>query len=70
LRQPLTPWLLVRNALLAGAAAACLAPVRPRTLIWVDAVSVLGAVAALAALYAASNRMLATRPALLRLRDS
>jgi uncharacterized membrane protein len=70
LRQPLTPWLLVRNALLVGIAVACLAPVRGRTLIWVDAVTVLGGVGVLAALYAASNRMLANAPALLRLRDS
>jgi len=70
LRQPLTPWLLVRNAVLVGFAAACLAPARDRTLIWVDAVTVLGGVSVLAALYAASNRMLANAPALLRLRDS
>lgn len=70
LRQPLTPWLLVRNAVLIGIAAVCLAPVRGRTLIWVDTVTVLGGVSVLAALYAASNRMLANAPALLRLRDS
>lgn len=69
-RQPLTPWLLARNLALAGLAAACLAPVRGRTLVWIDAVSVLGAVSVLAALYAASNRMLAHAPALARLRGS
>ncbi|HME73146.1 MAG TPA: MauE/DoxX family redox-associated membrane protein [Myxococcota bacterium] len=70
LRQPLTPWLLARNAVLAGIAVVCLAPVRDRTLLWVDAVTVLGGVGVLAALYAASNRMLANAPALARLRSS
>jgi methylamine utilization protein MauE len=70
LRQPLTPWLLVRNAVLVGITLLCLAPVRGRTLVWVDMVTVLGGVGVLAALYAASNRMLANAPALLRLRDS
>jgi hypothetical protein len=69
-RQPLTPWLLARNAVLAGIAAARFVPVRDRTLIWVDSVSVLGGVAVLAALYSASNRMLANAPALARLRGS
>ena len=69
-RQPLTPWLLVRNALLIGVATACLVPVRGRALLWVDSVTVLGGVAVLAALYAASNRMLANAPALARLRGS
>ena len=69
-RQPLTPWLLARNAVLVGIAAACLAPVQDRTLSWVDSVSVLGGVAVLATLYATSNRMLANAPALVRLRGS
>jgi hypothetical protein len=70
IRQPLSPWLLARNALVAAIALACLAPLRARTLVWVDTVSVLGGVGVLAALYAASNRMLANAPALARLRDS
>jgi len=70
LRQPLSPWLLVRNALLAGVALACLAPLRTRSLIWVDGVSMLGGVAVLALLYAASNRLLASAPAFARLQDS
>jgi len=70
LRQPLSPWLLARNAVLIGVAAAGLAPLRARTLFWVDSVSVLGGVSVLAALYAASNRMLVHGPALVRLRDS
>jgi len=70
LRQPLTPWLLARNALLAGVAAACLAPVAARALVWLDSVTVAGGVLVLASLYAASNRMLASAPALARLRDA
>jgi hypothetical protein len=70
LRQPLSPWLLVRNALLAGIAVACLAPRGTRTLIWVDGVSMLGGVAVLAFLYAAANRLLASAPALASLRES
>ena len=69
-RQPLTPWLLARNALLIGIAAAGLAPVQGRALLWGDSVTVVGGVAVLAALYAASNRMLANAPALARLRGS
>jgi hypothetical protein len=66
LRQPLSPWLLARNGLIAAIALACVIPPRPRTLTWVDGVSVLGAVGVLIALYAASNRMLANAPALAR----
>jgi hypothetical protein len=70
LRQPLSPWLLARNALLAGSAGACLAPTGERALVWVDSVTVGGGVLVLAALYTASNRMLASAPALARLRGS
>jgi len=70
LRQPLTPWLLARNALLGGIAAACLAPVGERALVWVDSVTLLGGFLVLVALYAASNRMLASAPALARLRGA
>jgi hypothetical protein len=69
-RQSLGPGLLVRNAALAGAALLCLVSPSPRPLIWVDAASVLGGTLVLAAVYDAANRMLASAPALARLRVS
>lgn len=44
-RQPLSGWLVARNALLVAAALVCLLPMAARTLVWVDAVSVIGAAA-------------------------
>jgi hypothetical protein len=67
-RRPISGWLVGRNALLAGVALAGLVPVRARTLVWPDALTVLGATAVLAALYAAVDRMLAAAPALAALR--
>lgn len=58
-RQPLAPWLLVRNAALAGGAAAGLLPVALRPLGAVDALSVAGGVATLALLWAALHRLAA-----------
>ena len=60
-RQPLRPWLLVRNAVLIGAALACLAPERVRPIVWVDALTVAGTIGVLAALYAAVERLAALR---------
>jgi uncharacterized membrane protein YphA (DoxX/SURF4 family) len=59
-RQPLSGWLLARNAALIGAAALAALPPGARTLVWVDAVSVLGAVLVLGLLFAATNALLAT----------
>jgi hypothetical protein len=67
-RQPISGWLVVRNAVLAAGALGGLAPVRPRPLVWVDVFTVVAATAALAALYAALDRLLANGPALARLR--
>jgi hypothetical protein len=67
-RQPISGWLVVRNTVLAAGALASLAPVRPRPLVWVDALTVVAATAVLAALYAALDRLLANGPALARLR--
>jgi Methylamine utilisation protein MauE len=67
-RRPISGWLVARNALLAAVALAGLAPVRARALVWPDALSILGATAVLAALYAAVDRMLAAAPALASLR--
>ena len=58
-RQPLGERLVVRNAILLTAALVSLAPPRPRSLVWIDAVTVVGAIAGLAALYAATERMMA-----------
>jgi len=60
--------LVLRNALLLAAALACLLPARARSLTWVDACTVPFAVAALAALYAAIEQLLATAPRLAALR--
>jgi hypothetical protein len=48
-RRPIGAGLVVRNALLAAVALAALAPVHARPLVWVDALTVSGAVFALAA---------------------
>lgn len=63
-RRPLSGALVARNALLAAAALACALPVSARALVWLDAVSVAGAVAALALLYAALDVALANAPGL------
>lgn len=67
-RRPIGGWLVARNAVVALAALAGLAPVVPRPLVWVDALTVVAATAALAALYAAADRMIALAPELARLR--
>jgi hypothetical protein len=61
-RQPLSAWLLVRNALLVAACLALVAPPAARALVWVDAVSVAGGVAVLALLWNAAHRLAAHRP--------
>jgi len=53
--RPLGPGLVVRNALLAVAALGAALPVAPRSLAWIDAVTVAGAVAVLACLFAAAE---------------
>jgi len=67
-RRPISGWLLARNAVLALVALLGLAPAAVRPLVWVDALTILGGTAALAALYAAFDRMLANLPALARVR--
>ena len=63
IRRPISGWLVARNAALAAAALAAVAPVRSRPLVWVDALTVMGATATLAALYASADRLLAHAPA-------
>jgi hypothetical protein len=67
-RRPISGALVVRNAALAALALAGLLPVRPRALLWVDALTVAGATAALAAFYASLDRVIAYAPGLARLR--
>jgi hypothetical protein len=63
LRQPLSGWLLVRNAAL-GALALCAAlPVAPRALGAADALPIAGGAFALFALYLAANQLSANSPA-------
>jgi len=67
-QQSLSGWLVWRNLLLAGLALACLLPVHSREFLWLDSVSIIFAVGALAAVYATVNRLIANVPELARLR--
>ena len=58
-RQALSEALVLRNLGLAGAALACSLPMAPRELAWLDVLTLAAAVGAAAALYAASNVLLA-----------
>ena len=58
-RQPLSEALVLRNALLVGAALAAALPVAPRSLGWLDAWTLVAAAGAMAALYGAANVLLA-----------
>ena len=69
-RRPIGGGLVVRNALLAAAALAALTPVGSRPLVWVDALTVSGAMLALAALYLAADRLMALAPTIARLREA
>ena len=69
-RRPINAGIVVRNVVVAAAAVATLVPLRPRPLVWIDALTVSGAVLALAALYLATDRLMASGPALRRLREA
>ncbi len=69
-RRPIGGWLVARNLLLAGVALVGLAPLAPRPLVWVDGVTVIAAVGALAACWTATDRLLALAPGLARLREA
>jgi hypothetical protein len=58
-RQPLSEWLLLRNAALIGAAALTLLPVSPRAWAGLDWLTVTGAVVTGATTWAAAQRLLA-----------
>jgi len=67
-RRPIGGWLVVRNVALAAAALAGVAPLRPRSLVWVDGLTVAAGATGLAMLYAAIDRLVAHAPARLRVR--
>lgn len=61
-RQPLSEWLLLRNAVLIAAAFALTLPHAPRSLAWLDAVTFAGMVAAGSAAWLATQQLLALEP--------
>ena len=61
-RQPLSGWLVARNGLLVCTALAAALPAGGRALTWVDDLTVVAGVAALALLYAAADGLLAAAP--------
>jgi len=63
--QPLSAWLLVRNASLVGACLLVAAPQGVRPLLWVDAISIAGGAAGIALCWTAVH-LLATLPSLRR----
>jgi hypothetical protein len=67
-RQPIGAGLLVRNAVLVVAAFLCAAPAHVRPLAWLDAFTVVAAVAALAGLYSGVQRLMASAPGIAALR--
>ncbi len=64
---PLSGWLLARNALLIAAALLIALPVRPRALVWIDALTVVAALVTLSLLWLAGRRLAQTGPSLRRL---
>jgi hypothetical protein len=58
--QPLGEGLVVRNSVLVAIALAAALPANGRTLVWLDAATIAGGAAALAALYAAADAALAS----------
>ena len=70
LRRPISGWLVVRNLALVTVALADLAPAQVRSLVWIDGLTVVAATAALAACWAATDRLVALAPDLARLREA
>ncbi len=69
-RRPISGWLVARSAALAVLALAAAVPVAspPRSLVWIDALTIAGAVATLGVAYASVDRLLANLPAVARTR--
>jgi hypothetical protein len=66
-RAPLSGWLLARNAILIATAVALVMPLRARTLTWIDVMTTLMALVTLSLLWAATQKLIQTAPALRRL---
>jgi len=69
-RESISWWLVGRNAMMAGAALAALRPIAERPLVWVDAVTVAGAVALGAFTWLAFDGLLANRSGVARIRGA
>ena len=65
-RVPLSHWLVARNVILIVAAFILVMPVRPRTLIWIDVLTITTAVTTLSLLWSAGQRLAGAGPALRR----
>lgn len=65
-RVPLSNWLVLRNVVLIVAACALLLPIRTRTLMWVDGLTVATALVTVSLLWAAGRRLAQTGPTLRR----
>jgi hypothetical protein len=65
-RVPLSGWLVVRNAILILVACVLFMPVRARSLLWIDVLTIVTALVALTVLWAAGQRLAHTGPALRR----
>lgn len=66
-RVPLSRWLVVRNLILVVAAVALVIPIRARTLVWMDGMTVVTTVITLSLLWAAGQRLTQTGPMLRQL---
>jgi hypothetical protein len=69
-RQPLSTGLLVRNGALIALALACALPAAPRTLVWVDGLTIAAAIGFGVFLHESVNALLANAPRLRALRDA
>lgn len=69
-RQPLSAGLVVRNAALIALALACALPAAPRALVWIDGLTVVGAIAFGMLVHEAVNALLANAPRLRALRGA
>ncbi len=67
-RQPISEWLLVRNACVIAVAMVLALEPTSRALVWIDAVSLLGCVTTLSVLWLCANRLIETWPRLVAMR--
>ena len=69
-REALSWWLVARNVVLALLAAAALRPLADRALVWIDAITITGAVALTAFAWLAADGLLANRAGVARIRGA